>query len=112
MRNNQINRHGKDVKRLFEKYSMRRRVKTQSHKCVIISVGRHNIAHNRPLLVDPKRRIYVCYDENNMIQVYPFPHHASIHPPKGYFTEKASMVKGKLVVQYANRHGQKQQIAY
>lgn len=68
--------------------------------------------HNRPLLVDPKRRVYVCYDENNTIQVYPFPRHASIRPPKGYFTEKASMVNGKLVVQYANRHGQKQRIAY
>lgn len=68
--------------------------------------------HNIPLLVDLKRHIYVCYDENNTIQVYPFPRHASIRPPKGYFTEKASMVNGKLVVQYANRQGHKQQIAY
>ena len=68
--------------------------------------------NNTPLLIDPKRGIYVCYDENNTIQVYPFPRHASIHPPKGYFANKASLVNDRLVVHYEDRHGHAQQISY
>ena len=68
--------------------------------------------NNTPLFIDPKRGTYVCYDENNTIQVYPFPKHASIHPPKGYFAKKANLVNERLVVHYEDRHGHVQQIAY
>jgi hypothetical protein len=56
--------------------------------------------NNRPLLIDPKKRIYVCYDDENNIQVFPLPTHASIHPPKDYFSEKAEIRDGQLVVTY------------
>ena len=68
--------------------------------------------HNRPLLIDPKRGIYVCYDENDTIQIFPFPEHASIHPPKGYFANKANLVNNRLVVHYEDQHGHARQIAY
>jgi hypothetical protein len=67
---------------------------------------------NKPLLIDPKRGLYVCYDENNAIQVHLFPKHASIHPPKGYFANKASFVKNRLVVYYEDGQGHTQQITY
>ncbi|MCX7115390.1 MAG: hypothetical protein NTW08_05745 [Gammaproteobacteria bacterium] len=68
--------------------------------------------HNTPLLIDPKRDIYVCYDENGAIQTYPFPKRASIHPPQGYFAEKATMSNGQLVITYENRHGNLRKVAY
>jgi hypothetical protein len=68
--------------------------------------------HNRPLLIDPDRGIYVCYDENNTIQVYPFPKHASTHPPKGYFSEKAKIQNNRLVITYKNKHGKIKRITY
>jgi len=76
----------------------------------------HNVPpdyyNNAPLLIDPKKGIYVCYDEDNNIQVFPLPIHASIHPPKGYFSEKAEIHDGQLVVIYTNKQGKTNRILY
>lgn len=69
-------------------------------------------SHNRPLLVDPKKRIYVCYDNNNNIQVFPLLKQLTIRPPKGFFSEKAEIRNGKLVVIYKNAHGKINQVDY
>ena len=68
--------------------------------------------NNIPLLVDPKRGIYICYDENNLIQTYPFPKQPSIQPPKGYFATKAKFNGKKLVIYFKNRHGEVQKKEY
>jgi hypothetical protein len=68
--------------------------------------------HNRPLLIDIKKRIYVCYDNDDNIQVFPFPTHAYIRPPKGFFSEKATIRNNKLIIFYENGKGEKKQIEY
>ena len=68
--------------------------------------------NNTPLFIDPKHGTYVCYDENNVIQVYPFPRHASIHPPKDYFANKANWVNNRLVIYYKDKYGHSRNIAY
>ena len=68
--------------------------------------------HNRPLLIDPKKGIYVCYDGDDNIQVFPLPRHASILPPKSYFSERAYIQNNRLVVIYKNRHGKTKRVAY
>lgn len=69
-------------------------------------------SHNRPLLVDPKKRIYVCYDGNNNIQIFPFPKQPTIRPPKGFFSEKAEIHNGKLIVIYKNARGKIKRVYY
>lgn len=68
--------------------------------------------NNTPLLIDPQRKLYVCYDEENHIQVFPFPVHASILPPKGYFSERAEIQNGQLIVIYKNKKGNINRISY
>lgn len=68
--------------------------------------------NNRPLLIDPKRKLYVCYDNEENIQIFPLPSKPTIHPPKGYFSEKAEIHDGKLFVIYKNRFGQTKSIQY
>lgn len=68
--------------------------------------------NNTPLLIDPKKGIYACYDDENNIQVFPLPMHASIHPPRGYLSEKAEVHEGKLVVIYKNKQGKTKRISY
>ena len=58
---------------------------------------------NRPLIVDPGREIYVCYDAENRIQVFPFPRSATIMPPKGYAPEQAEIIDGQLHITYENQ---------
>jgi hypothetical protein len=61
--------------------------------------------NNRPLLIDPKKEIYVCYDDKNNIQVLPLVKHTSIRPPRGYFSEKAEIRHNHLVIAYKNKDG-------
>lgn len=68
--------------------------------------------HNRPLLIDPKRKIYVCYNDEKNIQIYPLPIQRTIQPPAGYFSEQAVIQNNKLVVLYKNANGQTKKIAY
>ncbi len=68
--------------------------------------------HNRPLLIDPKKGIYVCYDEDKNIQVFPLPIHVSIRPPKGYFSEKAIIRNNHLIIFYKNAHEKTKQVSY
>ncbi len=68
--------------------------------------------NNIPLLVDPEQRIYICYDENNLIQTYSFPKQPTIQPPKGYFATKAQLNGKKLMIYFKNRHGNMQKKEY
>ncbi|HSW93661.1 MAG TPA: hypothetical protein VLJ15_04810 [Gammaproteobacteria bacterium] len=69
-------------------------------------------SHNRPLLVDPNKKIYVCYDDSNNIQVFPFPKQPTIRPPKGFFSENAKIHDGELTVIYKNSRGKIHKINY
>jgi hypothetical protein len=72
--------------------------------------------NNRPLLVDPKKEIYICYDEGNNIRVLPLSKQVSkqilIHPPQGYFSEEAEIRHNRLVVTYQNKDGKVKHIDY
>lgn len=68
--------------------------------------------NNRPLLIDPKKRIYVCYDDENNIQVFPLPTYSTIHPPEGYYSEKAEIQNDQLIVTYRNSNGIVKRISY
>ena len=69
-------------------------------------------SHNRPLLVDPKKGIYVCYDGEDNIQIFLLPRQATIRPPKEFFSEKAEIRNGKLIVTYKNGHGKIKWVSY
>lgn len=58
---------------------------------------------NIPLLVDPKREIYVCYDPANNIQIFPFPKYPTIKPPNSYAAEQGEIIDGKLQIIYENQ---------
>lgn len=58
---------------------------------------------NRPLIVDPDREIYICYDAENRIQIFPFPEYATIMPPKGYAPEQVEIIDGYLHITYENQ---------
>ncbi len=68
--------------------------------------------HNRPLLIDVKKGIYVCYNEEDNIQVFPLSNRSIIRPPKGYYSEKAEIKHGKLFVVYENGHGKVKRVSY
>ena len=68
--------------------------------------------NNTPLLIDPQKEIYVCYDETDHIQVFPFPKHRSIRPPEGYFSEKAEIHHHHLIVTYEDKQGHRKHITY
>ena len=68
--------------------------------------------NNRPLLIDTKKSIYVCYDDEDNIQVLPLPKYPTVHPPKGYSSEKAEIKNGKLVITYKNKYGKVKRIPY
>jgi hypothetical protein len=90
-------------------------ISCSTHEYRIKSLNPHSppdFQHNRPLLIDIKKGIYVCYDDERNIQIFPLPHSATIHPPKGYFSEKAEIRKGKLFVIYENGQGKVKRISY
>jgi hypothetical protein len=68
--------------------------------------------NNRPLLIDTKKGIYVCYDEENHIQTLPLTNYPTIHPPKGYFGSEAEIKNGKLVITYENKDGKVKHVSY
>ncbi len=85
------------------------------HEYRIESLDEHqppDYYHNRPLLIDPNRKIVACYDAENNIQVFPLPKKATIHPPMGYLSEKAEIRDNKLTVIYKNIQGKIQNITY
>ena len=85
------------------------------HEYRIESLDEHeppDYYHNRPLLIDPRRKIVACYDGENNIQVFPLPKQATIHPPRGYFSEKAEIRDNKLTVIYSNKQGIIKNITY
>lgn len=70
--------------------------------------------NNNPLLIEPHKKIYVCYAENNVIQVFRMPRklQANIHPPKGYYADEASIRHRHLVITYRNALENVKQIVY
>ncbi len=90
-------------------------VSCSTHEYRIEELNPHyppDFRHNRPLLIDVKKGIYVCYDNVNNIQVFPLPKHPTIRPPKGYYSEKAEIKQGKLFVIYENGHGKIKRVSY
>ncbi len=90
-------------------------VSCATHEYRITSLDPHeppDYYNNRPLLIDTKKGIYVCYDDENNIQVLPLPQYSTIHPPKGYFAEKAEIRSDKLVITYKNKHEKIKRITY
>lgn len=85
------------------------------HEYRIESLDEHeppDYYHNRPLLIDPHRKMVVCYDGENNIQIFPLPKRATIHPPRGYFSEKAEIRDDKLMVIYTNKQGKIKNMTY
>lgn len=90
-------------------------ISCSEHEYRIKSLNPHyppDFQHNRPLLIDVKKGIYVCYDDADNIQIFPLPMHSTIRPPKGYYSEKAEIKHGKLFVVYENGHGKVKRISY
>lgn len=75
--------------------------------------GDPNISSNRPLLIDPRKKIYICYDENDNIQVYPFPKVPTIYTDKDYFSGSAEIKNNRLIIHYENQKtAKKKDISY
>lgn len=90
-------------------------VSCSTHEYRIENLNPHyppDFQHNRPLLIDIKKEIYVCYDDADNIQVFPLPKHPTIHPPKGYHSEKAEIKQGQLFIIYENGHGKVRRVSY
>ncbi|MHB1947599.1 MAG: hypothetical protein ACYCQI_05750 [Gammaproteobacteria bacterium] len=70
--------------------------------------------NNDPLLIEPQKKIYVCYAEDNVIQVFHMPRQlrAAIHPPKGYYAERTIIRDDHLVIAYRNKKGKIKKILY
>lgn len=62
---------------------------------------------NHALLIDPKRKIFVCYDHEHNIQVFPFPITSTIYPPEGFSASFAQIDlddKTKLNIHYEKKN--------
>lgn len=70
--------------------------------------------NNNFLLVDTRKKIYICYAEENFIQIFkmPFKLQAVIYPPKGYYADEANIHHGKLKIIYLNLHERVKRILY
>jgi len=69
--------------------------------------------NNDPLIIEPHKKMYVCYAEDNVI-VFQMPRklRMTIHPLKGYYADEASIRHHHLVITYRNRHGKVKKIIY
>ena len=70
--------------------------------------------NNNPLLIEPHKEIYVCYAENDIIQVFKMPRklQETIHPPNGYYAESAIIRDHHLMIIYRNKNENLKQIEY
>jgi len=75
-----------------------------SHDFRVKGLGKQepSITSNRPLLIDAKKAIYICYDGNNNIQVFPFPKIPTVYPPSGYYADQAKLTQKHLMIHYEN----------
>ena len=90
-------------------------ISCSEHEYRIESLDPHyppDFQHNRPMLIDVKKGIYVCYDDADNIQVFPLPKYPTIRPPKGFYSEKAEIKHGKLIVTYEDGHGKTKRVSY
>lgn len=70
--------------------------------------------NNNPLIIEPNKKIYVCYAENNVIQVFKMPKklQMNIYPLKGYYAEEANIDRDHLVITYRNARNYVKKINY
>lgn len=70
--------------------------------------------NNNPLLIEPHKKIYVCYAEDNVIQVFRMPKKllTSIRPPKGYYGDDAIIWHHHLVINYHDIHEKLKRVTY
>lgn len=66
------------------------------------------------MLIEPHKKNYICYAEDNVIQVFKMPKklQVNIHPPKGYYADEASIRHHHLVITYRNMQDHVKQIFY
>lgn len=70
--------------------------------------------NNNPLLIDPHKQIYACYNKQNSIQIFRMPKQlqTTIQPPRGYFSEQAFLRHKRLIIVYKNKNGKIKKISY
>jgi hypothetical protein len=70
--------------------------------------------NNDPLVIDTNKKMYVCYDETDVIHVFRMPKHLlqTIRPPKGYYADEAVMHNDNLVITYRNAREKIREIIY
>lgn len=70
--------------------------------------------NNDPLVIEPNKKMYICYAEDNVIQVFQMPKKLlkTIYPPKGYFADRASLQGNHIVITYQNVHENVKKIIY
>lgn len=70
--------------------------------------------NNNPLLIEPHKKIYVCYAEANVIQVFQMPKQLkeTIRPPKGYYAEEAFIRDHHLMINYRDVKEHIKQVRY
>ena len=70
--------------------------------------------NNNFLLIDVDKKIYICYAEENIIQIFGMPSklQAIIHPPKGYYADEADIRHDKLRITYLNMDEKVKRVIY
>lgn len=70
--------------------------------------------NNNPLLIEPHKQIYICYAEDDVIQIFRMPKKlkAIIHPPKGYYADEAIIRDHYLVINYKDAKEHIKRIKY
>lgn len=69
---------------------------------------------NEPLLIDAYKKIYVCYAEADIIQVFRMPKTLliAIHPPRGYYADEVTISHHHLVITYRDAKEKIKKITY
>jgi hypothetical protein len=70
--------------------------------------------NNDPLLIEPHKKIYVCYDETDVIHIFRMPKKllATIYPPRGYYADGATLHNHDLVITYKDAKEKIKKIIY
>lgn len=70
--------------------------------------------NNDPLIIETHKKMYVCYAEDNVIQVFHMPRklQMTIHPPKGYYADETSIRHHHLMITYRNKHEDVKKVIY
>jgi len=70
--------------------------------------------NNDPLFIEPHKKTYACYAEENVIQIFQMPRKllTTLNPPKGYYAESATIYHHQLVINYRDAKEKVKQITY